>query len=71
MGSVEDTKRALLASGLPVSGGLVSVDSFTYKFSDYLTALIDGTGEADKTCLALKISDIQAGRKQSALPTWR
>jgi hypothetical protein len=44
MGSVEDTKRALVASGLHNSK-VLHVNNFTYKFSDYLTAVEDSVGK--------------------------
>lgn len=44
MGTVEDTKKALIASGMHDSK-VLHVDKFTYKNSDYHTAVEDSVGE--------------------------
>jgi hypothetical protein len=43
MGNLEDTKKALIASGLHDSG-VMHVDNFTYKYSDYFEAVEDSMG---------------------------
>ena len=44
MGTIEDTKKALIASGLHDSK-VLHVDKFTYKNTDYHTAVEDSVGK--------------------------
>lgn len=44
MGSIADAKKALIASGLHDSG-VLHVDNFTFKHTDYLEAVEESIGE--------------------------
>ena len=43
-GSMADAKAALLSSGLPESGGVLSMSDFTFSYGTFLDAFLAGIG---------------------------
>lgn len=59
MGSIAHAKKALIASGIGNSRGLLPLDKFTFKHSDYVEAVVDGIGETPlAVCLAAYLAAV-------------